>query len=173
MSPKVQITKQLQIFSLQEQIQLQFWHDTGFPPFICMCCSHRVQRLSLNFTPRTLAGPKDSSLPPKLWAGAPPSCCKHRYKHIILLVLWYFCSESQTIWWTCSCVVRDSADRVVGENGTYEELIASSHEIAGSTAQLVAASKVQTGVRVFSWSRPITSNGASSNKWSNKHVSVD
>lgn len=39
--------------------------------------------------------------------------------------------------------VRDSADRVVGEKGTYEELIACSHEIAASTAQLVAASKVQ------------------------------
>lgn len=38
---------------------------------------------------------------------------------------------------------RDSADRVTGENGRYEELIACSHEIAGSTAQLVAASKVQ------------------------------
>lgn len=37
---------------------------------------------------------------------------------------------------------RDSADRVVSENGQYEELIASSHEIAASTAQLVAASKV-------------------------------
>lgn len=40
--------------------------------------------------------------------------------------------------------LRDSADRVIGENGRYEELIASSHEIAASTAQLVAASKVQT-----------------------------
>lgn len=39
--------------------------------------------------------------------------------------------------------IRDSADRVVGEQGTYEELIACSHEIAASTAQLVAASKVQ------------------------------
>lgn len=42
---------------------------------------------------------------------------------------------------------RDSADRVVGEKGTYEELIACSHEIAASTAQLVAASKVQTHVK--------------------------
>ncbi|KAM9735601.1 huntingtin-interacting protein 1-related protein-like [Menidia menidia] len=39
--------------------------------------------------------------------------------------------------------LRDSADRVVGEQGTYEELIACSHEIAASTAQLVAASKVK------------------------------
>lgn len=53
--------------------------------------------------------------------------------------------EYQTIKWSFSSVaVRDSADRVVGENGTYEELIACSHEIAASTAQLVAASKVQT-----------------------------
>lgn len=46
--------------------------------------------------------------------------------------------------------LRDSADRVVGENGRYEELIACSHEIAGSTAQLVAASKVQKGFGVVS-----------------------
>lgn len=48
--------------------------------------------------------------------------------------------------------VRDSADRVVGEKGTYEELIACSHEIAGSTAQLVAASKVQTQVKTLLFS---------------------
>lgn len=44
---------------------------------------------------------------------------------------------------------RDSADRVVGEKGSYEELIACSNEIAASTAQLVAASKVQTQVKVM------------------------
>lgn len=48
---------------------------------------------------------------------------------------------------------RDSADRVVSENGQYEELIASSHEIAASTAQLVAASKVD-GRRLFSFAHP-------------------
>lgn len=37
----------------------------------------------------------------------------------------------------------------MGENGRYEELIACSHEIAGSTAQLVAASKVQKGLLLF------------------------
>lgn len=56
-----------------------------------------------------------------------------------------------------SAAVRDSADRVVGENGTYEELIACSHEIAASTAQLVAASKVQTSEYspVGLWSHPV------------------
>uniref|UniRef100_A0A8D0GYL6 Huntingtin interacting protein 1 related n=1 Tax=Sphenodon punctatus TaxID=8508 RepID=A0A8D0GYL6_SPHPU len=38
---------------------------------------------------------------------------------------------------------RESADRVVLHTGKYEELIVCSHEIAASTAQLVAASKVK------------------------------
>ncbi|NXU48775.1 HIP1R protein, partial [Turnix velox] len=37
----------------------------------------------------------------------------------------------------------ESADRVVLHTGKYEELIVCSHEIAASTAQLVAASKVK------------------------------
>lgn len=37
---------------------------------------------------------------------------------------------------------RESADNVVLHKGKYEELIVGSHEIAASTAQLVAASKV-------------------------------
>lgn len=37
----------------------------------------------------------------------------------------------------------DSADKVVTDQGKYEELIVCSHEIAASTAQLVAASKVK------------------------------
>ena len=41
-----------------------------------------------------------------------------------------------------SLLPRESADRVVSHNGKYEELIACSHEIAASTAQLVASSKV-------------------------------
>nr|XP_019938192.1 PREDICTED: huntingtin-interacting protein 1-related protein-like [Paralichthys olivaceus] len=51
-------------------------------------------------------------------------------------------SASKAVGWGATQLL-DSADRVVGENGTYEELIACSHEIAASTAQLVAASKVQ------------------------------
>lgn len=38
---------------------------------------------------------------------------------------------------------RESADKVVLHMGKYEELIVCSHEIAASTAQLVAASKVR------------------------------
>nr|XP_030716022.1 huntingtin-interacting protein 1-related protein isoform X4 [Globicephala melas] len=41
------------------------------------------------------------------------------------------------------CCLRESADRVVLHTGKYEELIVCSHEIAASTAQLVAASKVK------------------------------
>ncbi|KAM9307269.1 huntingtin-interacting protein 1-related protein [Pholidichthys leucotaenia] len=51
-------------------------------------------------------------------------------------------SASKAVGWGATQLL-DSADRVVGEKGTYEELIACSHEIAGSTAQLVAASKVK------------------------------
>lgn len=42
-------------------------------------------------------------------------------------------------------VRRESADKVVLHTGKYEELIVCSHEIAASTAQLVAASKVGEG----------------------------
>lgn len=41
-----------------------------------------------------------------------------------------------------SCPLRDAADLVVQGKGKYEELMVCSHEIAASTAQLVAASKV-------------------------------
>ncbi|KAM9735600.1 huntingtin-interacting protein 1-related protein-like [Menidia menidia] len=51
-------------------------------------------------------------------------------------------SASKAVGWGATQLL-DSADRVVGEHGTYEELIACSHEIAASTAQLVAASKVK------------------------------
>lgn len=51
-------------------------------------------------------------------------------------------SASKAVGWGATQLL-DSADRVVGESGRYEELIACSHEIAGSTAQLVAASKVK------------------------------
>ncbi|XP_059213454.1 huntingtin-interacting protein 1-related protein-like [Centropristis striata] len=51
-------------------------------------------------------------------------------------------SASKAVGWGATQLLG-SADRVVGENGTYEELIACSHEIAASTAHLVAASKVK------------------------------
>lgn len=40
------------------------------------------------------------------------------------------------------CVCSDAADLVVQGKGKFEELMVCSHEIAASTAQLVAASKV-------------------------------
>lgn len=51
-------------------------------------------------------------------------------------------SASKAVGWGATQML-DSADRVVTENGKYEELIVCSHEIAASTAQLVAASKVK------------------------------
>ncbi|XP_077593951.1 huntingtin-interacting protein 1-related protein [Stigmatopora nigra] len=51
-------------------------------------------------------------------------------------------SASKAVGWGATQLL-ESADRVVGDKGTYEELIACSHEIAASTAQLVAASKVK------------------------------
>uniref|UniRef100_A0A3B1KLF2 Huntingtin interacting protein 1 related n=1 Tax=Astyanax mexicanus TaxID=7994 RepID=A0A3B1KLF2_ASTMX len=50
-------------------------------------------------------------------------------------------SASKTVGWTATQMV-ESADKVVTDQGKYEELIVCSHEIAASTAQLVAASKV-------------------------------
>ncbi|MEQ2182830.1 hypothetical protein GOODEAATRI_026300, partial [Goodea atripinnis] len=43
----------------------------------------------------------------------------------------------------CCLVLRDAADMVVQGKGKFEELMVCSHEIAASTAQLVAASKVK------------------------------
>uniref|UniRef100_A0AAY4E1V2 I/LWEQ domain-containing protein n=1 Tax=Denticeps clupeoides TaxID=299321 RepID=A0AAY4E1V2_9TELE len=51
-------------------------------------------------------------------------------------------SASKAVGWGATQLV-DSADKVVLHMGKYEELIVCSHEIAASTAQLVAASKVK------------------------------
>uniref|UniRef100_A0A4W4HBG9 I/LWEQ domain-containing protein n=1 Tax=Electrophorus electricus TaxID=8005 RepID=A0A4W4HBG9_ELEEL len=51
-------------------------------------------------------------------------------------------SASKAVGWGASRMV-ESADKVVTDQGKYEELIVCSHEIAASTAQLVAASKVK------------------------------
>lgn len=40
-------------------------------------------------------------------------------------------------------IFRDAADKVVQGTGKFEELVVSSHDIAASTAQLVAASRVK------------------------------
>lgn len=52
---------------------------------------------------------------------------------------------------------RESADKVVLHTGKYEELIVCSHEIAASTAQLVAASKVGVHFKDshFMWNKEI------------------
>lgn len=50
-------------------------------------------------------------------------------------------------------VPRESADKVVLHTGKYEELIVCSHEIAASTAQLVAASKVRLLSPWLWWTR--------------------
>ncbi|XP_021458580.2 huntingtin-interacting protein 1-related protein [Oncorhynchus mykiss] len=51
-------------------------------------------------------------------------------------------SASKSVGWGATQML-DSADKVVTSGGKYEELIVCSHEIAASTAQLVAASKVK------------------------------
>ncbi|KAM5192790.1 huntingtin-interacting protein 1-related protein [Mantella aurantiaca] len=51
-------------------------------------------------------------------------------------------SASKAVGWGATQLV-ESADKVVLHKGKYEELIVGSHEIAASTAQLVAASKVK------------------------------
>uniref|UniRef100_A0A8C6ADF6 Huntingtin-interacting protein 1-related protein n=1 Tax=Marmota marmota marmota TaxID=9994 RepID=A0A8C6ADF6_MARMA len=51
-------------------------------------------------------------------------------------------SASKAVGWGATQLV-ESADKVVLHKGKYEELIVCSHEIAASTAQLVAASKVK------------------------------
>uniref|UniRef100_A0A8C6ZJ31 Huntingtin-interacting protein 1-related protein n=1 Tax=Nothoprocta perdicaria TaxID=30464 RepID=A0A8C6ZJ31_NOTPE len=51
-------------------------------------------------------------------------------------------SAAKAVGWGATQLV-DAADRVVLRTGKYEELIVCSHEIAASTAQLVAASKVK------------------------------
>ncbi|XP_060740320.1 huntingtin interacting protein 1 related b isoform X2 [Tachysurus vachellii] len=51
-------------------------------------------------------------------------------------------SAAKAVGWGATQMV-DSADKVVLHMGKYEELIVCSHEIAASTAQLVAASKVK------------------------------
>lgn len=51
-------------------------------------------------------------------------------------------SESWVYFCSVLCCYRDAADLVVQGKGKFEELMVCSHEIAASTAQLVAASKV-------------------------------
>ncbi|TRY81501.1 hypothetical protein DNTS_025309 [Danionella cerebrum] len=51
-------------------------------------------------------------------------------------------SASKAVGWGAGQML-ESADKVAGDRGKYEELIVCSHEIAASTAQLVAASKVK------------------------------
>uniref|UniRef100_A0AAY4CKP0 I/LWEQ domain-containing protein n=1 Tax=Denticeps clupeoides TaxID=299321 RepID=A0AAY4CKP0_9TELE len=51
-------------------------------------------------------------------------------------------SAAKSVGWGATELLN-SADKVVSNNGKFEELIVCSHEIAASTAQLVAASKVK------------------------------
>ncbi|NWX97140.1 HIP1R protein, partial [Nothoprocta ornata] len=55
-------------------------------------------------------------------------------------------SAAKAVGWGATQLV-DAADRVVLRTGKYEELIVCSHEIAASTAQLVAASKADKSSR--------------------------
>lgn len=125
---------------------------------LCSYFACRGRRPLPTSTPKTLAGLKDSSQRPKLWAGEPLSCCKDELR--LKLPIQTQALQITETWeefsgdsvFRCRLFAsRDSADRVVGEKGSYEELIASSHEIAASTAQLVAASKVRTPDQVLTF----------------------
>lgn len=99
--------------------------------------------------PRIHGGLKASSQPLRQWAGEPHSWCMSTQ----VWVGWARCSgwvwglvilfmmQKPTLDWPWP--LRESADKVVLHMGKYEELIVCSHEIAASTAQLVAASKVR------------------------------
>lgn len=102
--------------------------------------------------PRTPGGLKVSSLLPRPWAGEPHSWCMspqvggsrecgaqdlERECGVAQLSVGL---ETQAL---PGSAPRESADKVVLHTGKYEELIVCSHEIAASTAQLVAASKVR------------------------------
>lgn len=49
---------------------------------VFLCSFSRGQLPSQSFTPKTLAGPKGSSRPLKLWAGAPRSCCRWQRQRV-------------------------------------------------------------------------------------------
>lgn len=108
----------------------------------------RVQHPPRSSMPRIHAGPRVSSLPPRQWAGVPLSwckchchqsgermaeCCRHHRERTRMVGR---CSSPSLL------SHSDAADLVVQGKGTFEELMVCSREIAASTAQLVAASKV-------------------------------
>lgn len=108
--------------------------------------------------PRTQGGRKVSSLPPRPWAGEPRSWCMSPQVGVGGRVcgvqgLGRECgsgpaAQGSRIQPLPDSTHRESADKVVLHTGKYEELIVCSHEIAASTAQLVAASKVRL------WAQP-------------------
>lgn len=112
----------------------------------CPLITTRGQPRNRNFMPRIHGGPKASSPPLRQWAGEPHSWCMSPQVgagQALRSGVWG-CpavrgAETQTDW---PASLRESADKVVLHMGKYEELIVCSHEIAASTAQLVAASKV-------------------------------
>lgn len=102
----------------------------------------RAQLRWKSFTLVTLAGQRVLFLPPKLWDGV-----QHRWcMYFCYMFESYDTMYDQFFLFVNECALSlsnsDSADKVVLQTGKYEELIVCSHEIAASTAQLVAASKV-------------------------------
>ena len=102
--------------------------------------------------PRTPGGPKASSPPPRPWAGEPRSWCMSPQVGGGRVFGAQGLgrergggpgSRGSETHAPPGSARRESADRVVLHTGKYEELIVCSHEIAASTAQLVAASKVR------------------------------
>lgn len=110
------------------------------------CILSRAQLRWKSFMLVTLAGQRVLFLPPKLWDGAQLRWCMY----FCYMSKSYNTSYDKTFFYMKTVLLTnvlflsnsDSADKVVLHTGKYEELIVCSHEIAASTAQLVAASKV-------------------------------
>lgn len=109
--------------------------------------------------PRIHAGPRVSSLPPRQWAGVPLSWCKCHCHQSGERMAESCCHHRERTWVVGRCSspsllsCSDAADLVVQGKGTFEELMVCSREIAASTAQLVAASKVGARLLPCPWFR--------------------
>ena len=157
-------TKQLVVAApVPESLMHVLWNLDYVTVFAAL--STRGQPPWRNFMLRTPAGLRAWYLPRKQLDGAPQSWCKCGKAPVRKVssgnVYWQLCCQESCVyyffyyiifyysnmlrvpWAYCCCVVSsDAADLVVQGKGKFEELMVCSHEIAASTAQLVAASKV-------------------------------
>jgi len=107
-------------FFLYQNLATLFPHLVTFPPLPTL--------LSLPFPPSPSPLPPFSP-PSLLFLTSPPIFALPPPSHFLFL--------------SASLFLSDAADKVVQGSGKFEELVVSSHDIAASTAQLVAASRVK------------------------------